>query len=52
MTRLLLLRLAAIPKLPMGIDPFLTVVAWKATPRLRDYLRDLELDAEADHDDF
>ena len=27
-------------------------VAWKATPRLRDYLRDLELDAEADHDDF
>ena len=27
-------------------------IAWKATPRLRDYLMDLELDAEADHEDF
>jgi hypothetical protein len=27
-------------------------IAWKATPRLRDYLMDLELDAEADLEDF
>jgi hypothetical protein len=27
-------------------------IAWKATPRLRDYLMDLLLDAEADLEDF
>ena len=27
-------------------------IAWKATPRLRNYLRDLQLDAEADLEDF
>ena len=27
-------------------------IAWKATPRLRDYLTDLRLDAEADLADF
>ena len=27
-------------------------IAWKATPKLRDYLMDLELDAEADLEDF
>jgi hypothetical protein len=27
-------------------------IAWKATPNLRDYLRDLELDAEADFEDI
>ena len=27
-------------------------IAWKATPKFRDYLRDLELDAEADLEDF
>jgi hypothetical protein len=27
-------------------------IAWKATPNLREYLRDLELDAEADLEDF
>jgi hypothetical protein len=26
-------------------------IAWKATPDLRDYLRDLQLDAEADFED-
>ena len=26
-------------------------IAWKATPRLRDYLMDLQLDAEADLED-
>ena len=27
-------------------------IAWKATPRLRDYLTDLLLDAEADLEDI
>ena len=27
-------------------------IAWKATPQLRDYLMDLQLDAEADLEDF
>jgi hypothetical protein len=27
-------------------------IAWKATPRLRDYLTDLQLDAETDLEDF
>jgi len=27
-------------------------IAWKATPQLRDYLMDLELDSEADLEDF
>ena len=27
-------------------------IAWKATPQLRDYLMDLQLDAEADLADF
>ena len=27
-------------------------IAWKATPKLRDYLMDLQLDAEADLADF
>ena len=27
-------------------------IAWKATPQLRDYLRDLQLDAEADLEDI
>ena len=27
-------------------------IAWKATPELRDYLVDLQLDAEADLEDF
>jgi len=27
-------------------------IVWKATPRLRDYLMDLQLDAEADLADF
>jgi hypothetical protein len=27
-------------------------IAWKATPKLRDYLMDLELDAKADLEDF
>ena len=27
-------------------------IAWKATPRLRSYLMDLRLDAEADLEDF
>ena len=27
-------------------------IAWKATPKLRDYLMDLQLDAEADLEDF
>ena len=27
-------------------------IAWKATPRLHDYLMDLQLDAEADLEDF
>jgi hypothetical protein len=27
-------------------------IAWKATPRLRDHLRDLELDAEDNLEDF
>ena len=27
-------------------------IAWKATPKLRDYLMDLELDAGADFEDF
>jgi len=27
-------------------------IAWKATPRLRNYLTDLQLDAEADFEDF
>jgi hypothetical protein len=27
-------------------------VAWKATPRLRDYLMDLQVDAKADLEDF
>jgi hypothetical protein len=26
-------------------------IAWKATPDLRDYLNDLQLDAEADFED-
>ena len=27
-------------------------IAWKATPQLRDYLMDLQLDAEADLEEF
>jgi hypothetical protein len=27
-------------------------IAWKATPQLRDYLMDLQLDAETDVEDF
>ena len=27
-------------------------IAWKATPRLRDYLMDLQLDAEDDLEDY
>ena len=27
-------------------------IAWKATPQLRDYLMDLQLDAEADLEDI